>query len=68
LEAVEKVLMKLNNHKFFKSINWDDVYSKRLEVPPAIKPDLKSKNFPPIEVFGEYEDFESEYNTDNWSF
>lgn len=66
--GTKKGASEIRKHKFFKNINWDEVLNKQIEVPPARKPEIKSKNYPPSEVFGDYLDFESEYNMDNWSF
>lgn len=64
----KKGVEEIKKHGFFKNINWKDIYDKKLELPGVPKPELKSRDFPPSDVFGDYEDFESEFNTDNWSF
>lgn len=64
----KKGIEEIKQHKFFKPINWKDILEKKLEVPVPAHFEIKSRDFPPNEVFGDYDDFESDFNLDNWSF
>ena len=59
---------EIKAHKFFKGIVWEEVYNKKLKLPVPDKREIKSKNYPPSEVFGDYIDFEVSSGMDGWSF
>lgn len=64
----KKGVEDIKKHSFFKGINWEEVYQGNLPLPALEYKEHKSRDLPPNEVFGDYQDFESDQNIGNWSF